>query len=171
MMRRTLLTTIATGVLLAAGLHEAHAFGHGGTGGCGRRHMMMGMGGGPGMMPLPMLLSVMTPEQRAQLGDIMKAEKPAMRTLFDKLRTAHEDLADRLFAPGKLTTADIDPQVKKIEALRGQLMQQALATTLKVRGMLTPEQLAEAAKKKTRLRELSEEMRTLLPEPDEDLNE
>ena len=170
-MRRTLLTTIATGILLAAGLQGAHAFGHGGPGSCGRPHMMMGMGGGPGMMPLPMLLSVMTPEQRAQLGDIMKVEKPAMRTLFEKLRTAHEDLADRIFAPGKLTAADVDSQVKKIASLRDQLMQQALATTFKVRGMLTPEQLAEAAKKKDRLRELGQEMRTLLPEPDEDPNE
>ena len=102
---------------------------------------------------------------------IMKADKPAMRNLFEKLRTAHEDLADRIFAPGKLTSADVDSQVKKIASLRDQLMQQALATTLKVRGMLTPEQLAEAAKKKDRLRELGQEMRTLLPEPDEDPNE
>jgi len=39
---------------------------------------------------------------------------------------------------------------------------------LKVRELLTPEQLAEAAKKKNRLRELGQEMRSLLPEPDDD---
>jgi len=169
-MGRTLLATIAAGVLLAAGLRGAHAFGHGGPGSCGRRHGM-GMAEGPGMLPLPLLLSVMTPEQRAQLGDVMKAEKPAMRSLFDKMRTAHEELADRVFAPGKLTAADLEPQVKKMAALREELVQQALATTLKVRDLLTAEQLADAAKKKTRLRELGQEMRSLLPEPEEYPNE
>ena len=169
-MRRTLLATIATGALLAAGLHGAHAFGHGGPGFCGRRPGMA-MAEGPGMLPLPLLLSVMTPEQRAQLGDVMKAEKPAMRSLFEKMRTAHEELADRVFAPGKLTAADLEPQVKKMAALREELVQQALATTLKVRDLLTAEQLAEAAKKKNRLRELGQEMRSLLPEPDDDPSE
>src|SRR3989442_7636615 len=169
-MRRTLLATIATGALLMAGLHGAHAFGHGGPGSCGRRSGMA-MGEGPGMLPLPLLLSVMTPDQRARLGDVMKAEKPAMRSLFEKLRTAHEELADRVFAPGKLTAADLDPQVKKMAVLRDQLVQQALATTLKVRELLTPQQLVEAAKKKSRLRELGQEMRGLLPEPDEDPSE
>jgi len=169
-MRRTVLTTIAAGALVSATLHGAHAFGHGGPGSCGRPHGM-GMAEGPGMLPLPLLLSVMTPDQRAQLGDIMKTEKPAMRSLFDKMRAAHEALADRVFAPGKLTAADLEPQVKNMAALREQLVQQALATTLKVRGLLTPEQLAEAAKKKDRLRQLGQEMRSLLPEPEEFPNE
>ena len=166
-MRRTLLAMIAAGALLAAGLHGAHAFGHGGPGSCGGRHGM-GMAEGPGMLPLPLLLSVMRPDQRAQLADVMKADKPAMRSLFEKMRTAHEELADRVFASGKLTAADLEPQLKKMAALREQLVQQALATTLKVRELLTPEQLAEAAKKKNRLRELGQEMRSLLPEPDDD---
>src|SRR2546428_14079286 len=85
-MRRTLLATIATGALLAAGLHGAHAFGHGGPGFCGRRPGMA-MAEGPGMLPLPLLLSVMTPDQRPQLRDVMKAEKPATRTLFVYMRT------------------------------------------------------------------------------------
>ena len=171
-MRPTLLA-IAMAAVLAPGLRGAHAFGHGGPGGCmGRRAGMgMGMGDGAGMLPLPLLLSVMTPDQRAQVGELMKAEKPAMRSLVDKMRTAHEELADRVFASGKLTAADLDPQVKKMAALRDQLVHQALATTLKVRELLTPEQLVEAAKKKNRLRELGQEMRNLLPEPEGDLGE
>jgi len=169
-MRRTLLATMATGAVLAVGIHGAHAFGHGGPGFCGRRHGM-GMAEGPGMLPLPLLLSVMRPDQRAQLADVMKADKPAMRSLVDRMRTAHEELADRVFAPGKITAADLQPQVKKMAALRDQLVEQALATTLRVREMLTPEQLAEAAKKKNRLRELGQEMRSLLPEPDDDSGE
>ena len=169
-MRHTL-TTIAAGVLLAGASRDALAFG-GGFRHFGGPPPMMAAAEGPGMLPLPVLLSVMTPDQRAQLRDAMKAEKPAIRDLMEQLRTAHEELADRVFAPGTLTAADVGPQVKKIAALRDQLVQQALAMTLKVRGLLTPEQLAEAAKKKDRLRELHQEMRGLLgPGPGEDLGE
>jgi len=128
-MRPTLLA-IAMAAVLAPGLRGAHAFGHGGPGGCMGRRAGMGMGDGAGMLPLPLLLSVMTPDQRAQVGELMKAEKPAMRSLVDKMRTAHEELADRVFASGKLTAADLDPQVKKMAALRDQLVHQALATTV-----------------------------------------
>src|SRR5207244_10557901 len=112
-MRRTLLAMIAAGALLAAGLRGAHAFGHGGPGSCGRRHGV-GMAEGPGMLPLPLLLSVMTPEPPAPLGDVLKAEKPAMRSLFDKMRTAHEDSAVRVFAPGELTAANLQPRVASL---------------------------------------------------------
>jgi Spy/CpxP family protein refolding chaperone len=171
MMRHTLMT-LAASMLLAAACRQALAFGAGFRHFGGGPPPMMAAAEGPGMLPLPVLLSVMTPDQRAQLRDAMKAEKPAMRDLMDQLRTAHEELADRVFAPGTLTAADVGPQVKKIAALRDQLVQQALAMTLKVRGLLTPEQLAEAAKKKDRLRALHQEMRGLLgPGPGEDVGE
>src|SRR5437667_10516457 len=95
-MRPTLLA-IAMAAVLASGLRGAHAFGHGGPGGCmGRRAGMgMGMGDGAGMLPLPLLLSVMTPDQRAQVGELMKAEKPAMRSLVAEQRTGHAGTADR----------------------------------------------------------------------------
>src|SRR5438094_8509001 len=155
-MGRTLLATIAAGVLLAAGLRGAHAFGHGGPGSCGRRHGM-GMAEGPGMLPLPLLLSVMTPEQRAQLGDVMKAEKPAMRSLFEKMRTAHEELADRVFAPGKLTAADLEPQVKKMAALREELVQQPLQRTIKVGDRPTAERVEEAGNRESAVAERGQE--------------
>ena len=47
-------------------------------------------------------------------------------------------------------------------AQRDQLVQHALATTLKVRAMLSPSQLAEAATKVQRLHDLRTEMRGLL---------
>src|SRR5439155_21884487 len=87
-MRRTLLATIATGALLAAGLHGAHAFGHGGPGFCGRRPGMA-MAEGPRLPPLPLLLSLMTPHQRAHRGGLKNAQQPAMRTLCDQPPPAH----------------------------------------------------------------------------------
>ena len=163
-MKRSLLTLAAAGVLLAASASDGLAFGHGGRHGMGGPPMM---GGGPDI-PLPVLVSVMTPDQRNQLRDLTRSERPDMKAIFEQLRSAHEALSDRLVAPGPLTAADLDPQVKKIAGLRDQLVQQALATTLKVRALLTPDQLAEAAKKMQRLRELHTEMRTLLGPPGQD---
>lgn len=159
-------TTMAAGMLLAASTSGAFAFGgHGGPGG------PHGMGPGGLPLPLPVLVSVMTPAQRGQLRDLMQADRPVMKGLMQQLRAAHDDLSDRVLAPGALGASDLDTQVKHIAALRDQLVQQALQTTLKVRALLTPEQLAEAKTKVDRLRELRTEMRGLFgppPEGDDD---
>lgn len=99
---------------------------------------------------LTVLMSVMTAEQRAQLRDIMRSDRPAMHQVLEELRAAHETLADRVFTPGALAASDLDPQLAQIAGLRDQLVQRALDTTLRVRALLTAEQLAEAAKRKER---------------------
>jgi Spy/CpxP family protein refolding chaperone len=153
---RKLLGVIAA-ALLAAATPASLAFEHGGVGGEGGR-----MKGPGGVLPLRVLVSVMTPDQRAQLDDIMATDRPAMRSILEELHAAHDALATRVLAPGPLTTAGLDPEVKAIAALRDRLLQQALRTTLAVRALLTPEQLTEASTKMQRLRELQAEMRSLV---------
>ncbi len=162
-MKHARFTTMAAGLLLAATTGGALAFGHGGPGG----GPGMGGHGGPGGLPLPLpiLVSEMTPTQRGQLRDIMQADRPVMKGLMQQLRAAHDALSDRVLSPGALGASDLDAQVKQIAALRDQLVQQALATTLKVRALLTPEQLADAKSKVARLRELHAEMRGLFGAP------
>ena len=157
---RTMGMAAAAMVLLHGGATSAHAFG-GMLGGHGPLPMMAPMEG-PGMLPLPVLLSVMTSDQRQQLRDIMKSDRPAMHQLLEDLRTAHEALADRVFTPGDLAATDLDPQLAKIAQLRDQLVQRALTTTLRVRALLTADQLAEAAKRKQRLGELHAEERQIM---------
>lgn len=133
----------------------------------GGRHLMMSppLGDGPGMM-LPLLLKGvdLTPEQEAKVHSIMTAHHATFRTLFTQLRAAHEEMADKLFAPGAVTTEDLAPQTQRMTQLRDQLMRDGLNVMLEIRTLLTPEQLAKAAQLKTRMQALQSEMRSLLHE-------
>lgn len=159
MRRNTFLTTIAAAALLAAGARAGFAFG-------GRGHHMGGpFMGGAGSLPLPVLVSVLTPAQREQLHTDMQTDRATMKSIVDQLRAAQQELTTRVLAPGTLAATDLQPQLQKIAGLRDQLVQHALATTLKVRAMLSPAQLAEASTKAQRLHDLRTEMHTLLGRP------
>jgi Spy/CpxP family protein refolding chaperone len=132
------------------------------------RHEMGMMGPGrmlgdaPGMM-LPLVLKGidLTDEQEKQVREIMAAHRATFRTLFSELQVAHKDVADKLFAPGKVQAEDLTMPMQRVAHLREQLMQEGLKVALEVRGLLTPEQLAKAAELKERMRALHAEMRGL----------
>jgi Spy/CpxP family protein refolding chaperone len=69
------------------------------------------MGDGPGMM-LPLLLKGvdLTTEQEVQVQEIMTSQRESLRTLFKQLRTAHEEMANKLFTPGEVKTEDLAPR-------------------------------------------------------------
>jgi Spy/CpxP family protein refolding chaperone len=160
-MRTKFLTTIAAAALLAAGARTGFAFG-----GPGHHRGGPPFLGGGGALPLPALISVMTPAQRQQLRDTMQGDRTTMKGLVEQLRAAQQELTSRMLTPGSLTATDLQPQLQKIAGIRDQLVQHALATTLKVRTMLSPSQLAEAATKVQRLHDLRTEMRSLLDPAD-----
>jgi Spy/CpxP family protein refolding chaperone len=93
---------------------------------------------------------------------IMDSDHQSLRALFTQLQTANNQLSDKLFAPGAVQPADLEPQVQKIGQLRQQLMEQGVKTALAVRAVLTPQQLAKVAQIKNQLQKLQGEMRTLL---------
>jgi len=136
----------------------------------------MPLGDGPGMM-LPLLLKGvdLTNEQKIRVKELMFTQRKNLRTLFQQLQTAQEEMTDKLFAPGEVTVEDLTPQVQRINQLREQLMRDGLNAMLEVRKVLTPEQLAKAAQLKERMQSLHSEMRSLLHEkgpeagPDEDV--
>jgi Spy/CpxP family protein refolding chaperone len=147
--------------IMALSLWAATVYGqpHHGMGMMGARHLM---GDAPGMM-LPLVLKGidLTAAQEQQVHDIMKAHRATFRTLFSELRSAHKDVADRLFAPGDVQADDVAAQMRRVAQLREQLMQEGLKVALEVRGVLTPEQLTKAAEIKDRMRALHTEMRQL----------
>lgn len=122
-------------------------------------------GGEPGMM-LPWLLkgANLTAEQKAQVSKIMATHRPTFQSLSQQLRTAHDEMADRLFAPGEVQAEDLTPLTQRITQIREQLMQEGLKVALEVRGILTPEQLTRAVQTKKRMKELRSEMRNLMRE-------
>ncbi len=147
--------------VLAVGLWTATASGQrpGGTD-------MYGMGPGHGgfgmMLPLFVKGAGLTEAQQAQVKQIVANHHPQFRALLGQLRTAHERLAEKLYAPGAVKTEDLAPLTQEISQLRGQLNQEGLQVALEIRGVLTPEQLAKAGQVRHRFNELRAEMRSLL---------
>lgn len=125
----------------------------------------MWLGDGPGMM-LPMLLRGidLTDEQQTQIRTIMSNNRSKLQPLFQQLRTAHTEVADKLLAPGNVSRDDVLPQLQQMEQLRGQLMEEGLAVMLEVRKVLTPEQLTKAVQLREKMQALHQEMRGLFNE-------
>jgi len=132
----------------------------------GMRGMGPGMmGDGTGML-IPLVLKgvELTPEQETRVQEIMAAHRATLRTLFQQMRETHEELSAKLFAPGDVQAADLTPYMQRLAQLREQLMQEGLNAALEVRGVLTAEQLAQAAALKDRMKALHSEMRSLFKE-------
>ncbi len=104
----------------------------------------------------------LTPEQQDRVHGIMESDHQTLRTLFQQLQDANDQLADKLFAPGTVQLADLTSQVQQITQLRQQLMEQGIKTALAIRAVLTPQQLARVAQIKSQVEKLQAEMRNLL---------
>jgi Spy/CpxP family protein refolding chaperone len=129
--------------------------------GPGEGHGMMGEGGGF-MLPLVLHRANLTPEQHDQVRKILESDRQDLHKLFSALGKANEELSKKLFAPGDVTLVDLKPQLDEIAGLRRQLMEQGTKTTLAIRKVLTPEQLAKVAELKQRMDKLHAEMRELM---------
>lgn len=126
---------------------------YGGVGGHGRFRMML---------PLLVKGAGLTDAQQAQVNQIVAGHRPQFEGLLSQLRTAHEQLAEKLYAPGPVKAEDLAPLKEQISQFRGQLTQEGLQVALEIRGVLTPEQLAKAGQTRRRFNELRAEMRSLL---------
>ena len=121
------------------------------------------LGDGPAMM-LPLLLfsGDLTDEQHEKVHEIMKGNRQTIAGLFAQLRTANDELAAKLLAPGTVAKADLQPTLDRIASIRQQLLDQGAKVALEVRALMTAEQIAKAAQVHERLEQLDEEKRKLL---------
>lgn len=165
---RTILMTTMLGLALLAVAPQASAFGFRGGHGFFRGPGGPGGSGGPAGMPLRLLLRELTADQRAQVRQILVADRGSIRDTLKQLHAAHEELADKMFAPGTVTQADVDPIVQKIAALHQQLLDHGTKVMLQVRAIATPDQLAKAAATKQKLDQLHEQIGALLGNSDQD---
>ncbi len=124
---------------------------------------MMGPGGS---MPMPMMMLMrhanLTADQDQQVHQIMEANFTQARPLMKQLRTLHEQMADKLLSLGKLSASDFTTMQTQETNLRNQLDAQMLATALKIRGLLTPDQLSKVADLHTKLKALHAQAEALL---------
>jgi Spy/CpxP family protein refolding chaperone len=152
--------TVVLAGTVALGLCVGPAFAEPGGGFGGPR-----VGRGSGLyMSLPLLVKGvgLTEAQQAQVKQIVGAHQAQFRALLGQLRSGHEQLREKIYAPGPLQAEDVAPLVQQIGQLRGQLTQEALQVALEIRAVLTPEQLARAEEIQRKLKDLRSEMRSLL---------
>jgi len=139
-----------------------------GQAGEGMFHPRGGMGGPPPMQgedPMRILQGIkLTPDQETQVHKILDANHAALRDLFGQLRSAQDALATKILSPGPVSAADVKPLLDQTLQIRQQLGERGLDAMLQVRAVLTPDQLAKAAARRARMKELEAQMRSLLEE-------
>jgi len=125
---------------------------------------MMAFGGeGPGpLLPLILHQAKLSPEQHEKVKKILDADREQLRSLFAQLERANQQLSGKLFATQDVKLADLMPEIDRTSELRRQLMEQGVKTTLAVRAVLTPEQLARVTEVKQKMDKLQAEMRQLM---------
>ena len=126
-------------------------------------HEREGIAGDGTGIALPLLLrgANLTADQKVQVQQIMANHRVTLRHLFSQLRTAQDEMANKLFSTAKLQEADLAPQAQQIAQLRNQLADEGLRVVLEIRGVLTPEQLAKASQLKSQMQSLRSQMRSL----------
>ena len=121
-------------------------------------------GGGGGPMPMMMLLRHvnLTADQQTQVHKIMDASFSDARPMMKQLRSIHEQIADKLMAPGTVNASDLTPLQTQESQIRQQLDQQMVAAALKIRAVLTPAQLAKAGEMHSKMKALHSQMEALM---------
>lgn len=120
--------------------------------------------GGPMPMPLMMILRHvnLTADQQSQIQQILEANFTQNQPLMQQLRSTRESIADKILSPGKVSAADLAPMQAQEARLHQQLAQNMAATALKLRAVLTPEQLSQAASLHSKIKALHDQMRALM---------
>jgi len=103
-------------------------------------------------------------EQRRKVRYTLAEHRPRLRAAKGQLRAAQDALADRMTVPGPLAAKALEPQVERLAKAHRAQIDEVVATALEVRVVLTPEQLARAAKWKDRFQRLRKEMQELVDE-------
>lgn len=123
-----------------------------------------GMGGiGHGMEFLHGLN--LTDEQKTQMKAIGKAGWESMKPLMKQERALHEQEINQLLASGTVTAEQMQPLLAQEEALRTQIDTAHMETLVKMRSVLTAEQISAAATKHAQIEQLHEQEHALMGTP------
>ena len=105
----------------------------------------------------------LTDSQKAQIHQIMKSDESAMRLTGKQMMELHEQLSSALLSGA--TMAQLSPILKQEEALRTEMDTQRLQTALKMRALLSAQQLAQAAALHAKLASLHAQEHELVGAP------
>ena len=120
--------------------------------------------GGSDLGPLKMLLrnANLTEDQQAQVHQLMQSQRSQVQPLEKQIRALREQMANKLLSVGTVTAADFSSMQQQMAQLRGEVADQTLKTALKIRALLSNDQLNRMNQVSQRLQAIHKEMDTLL---------
>ncbi len=128
-------------------------------------------GGFPPLPPViipPIMMGLqaahLTPDQRAQVDQILQSNRARVAPLADQLRSVHEQIANKLLGPGAVSESDLAPLENQAAQLDAQIQQQALNASIRIRALLTPEQVTRMAQFHQKMAALQAQMQALTNE-------
>jgi Spy/CpxP family protein refolding chaperone len=130
-----------------------------------------GPGGGfEGMHGMHMLLRAanLTPDQKNQVHDFMKAERTQNKATFQQIRALQEQIADKLAGTAAVNLNDLNALQGQITQLRGQIALQSMKTAVQIRTLLTPVQVSKVADMHVKMKALREQEHQLFQEETEE---
>lgn len=139
--------------------------------GPGRHFFISTAGGFPPLPPMiipPLLMGMraahLTAHQQNQVSRILRTNGSQTAPLIQQLELVHEQIANKLLAPGKVSISELAPLEDRAAQLDAQIQQRALNASVKIRAILTPEQVARMAQFHRKMAALQAQMRTLMSE-------
>jgi uncharacterized membrane protein len=139
--------------------------------GPGKNFLFISTGGGP--MPPPMMIppvmmglqaAHLSADQQKRVNQILQSNRSQTVPLIDQLQSVHEQIADKLLAPGTVTANDLAPLEDQAAQIDAQIQQQALNASVQIRAILTPDQISRMAQFHQKMAALQSQMKTLMSE-------
>ncbi len=104
----------------------------------------------------------LTDAQKTQIHDLEKANRTAEKSSFQQLRALHKQISDALAQAGSINESQLAALQQQASQLRDQLEASHLQTSIKVRALLTPDQLAQSAQTHAQLASLHQQMHQVM---------
>ena len=99
------------------------------------------------VLPPPFMMALrvvdLTPEQQNKMNQIMASGREQSEEPMKELRSIHEQIANMLLGTGPVSEADLAPFAQRAGRIDQQMQEQWVSTALRVRALLTPEQLTK----------------------------
>lgn len=166
--------TVVTGPRQATGAGPGPHFGPG----PGPHFFFLSTRGGfpplpPAIIP-PVMMGLqaahLTAAQRKKMGGIMMNNRLRIAPLIRQLRSVHQQIADKLLAPGTVTASDLAPLEKEAAQLDAKIQHQTLEASVQIRALLTPAQISRMAQFHQKMAALQRQMRNLMRQASQPLH-
>jgi hypothetical protein len=135
-------------------------------------HFFFGAGGGfpppPPMIIPPLLMGMqaahLSADQQQKVNRILQSNRSQTVALIEQLHSLHEQIANKLLAPGTISASDLAPLEEQAAQLDAQIQQKALDASVQIRALLTPDQVTRMAQFHQKMSALQAQMRSLMNE-------